>query len=74
MASLLQTIKDLDIHVYKYIQMHACIHANRHTHILTSTDTQTHKHKNRTKYNSTKYSYIMLINFQIVPPNSSSPL
>ena len=43
MASLLQTIKDLDIHVYKYIQMHACIHANRHTHILTSTDTQAQK-------------------------------
>ena len=72
MASLLQTIKDLDIHVYKYIQMHACILA--HTHILTSTDTQTHKHKNRTKYNSTKYSYIMLINFQLVLPKSSSPL
>ena len=49
MASLLQTIKDLDIHVYKYIQMHACIHANRHTHILTSTDTQTHKHKKQDK-------------------------
>ena len=67
MASLLQTIKDLDIRVYKYIQMHA--------RILTSTDTQTHKHKNRTKYNSTKYSaHIMLINFQLVLPNSSSPL
>ena len=41
MASLLQTIKDLDIHAYKYIQIHACVHANRHTHILTLRHTST---------------------------------
>ena len=63
MASLLQTIKDLDIHIYK------CTHAytqNRYTHISSHTDTQNTKIGQSTIL--PKYNYIMLINFQLVLP------
>ena len=77
MASLLQTIKDLDIHVYKYIQMHTCIHANRHTHPHKHRHTGTQAHKqdkvqfyqlqlyNAHKFSisATKFIFSFIVNF-----------